>query len=178
MRKTLSTLDRVSPAGFARLALHVGAPRDCWEWRFYRDRNGYGRLSTRVRGETCTVLAHRLAYEVLRGPIQSGLELDHLCKNPACINPRHLEPVTGKENNARSNSRSAINARKTHCRHGHPLVGRNVVLEKDGGRRCRQCSRDKQRARGYVERGTLYDPNRRVLKRKPPPWLEDHARGV
>jgi hypothetical protein len=42
--------------------------------------------------------AHRIAYEAFRGPIAAGLEIDHLCRNPRCCNPVHLEPVTHREN--------------------------------------------------------------------------------
>jgi len=66
----------------------------CWIWHGYKHSQGYGRL--RVGGRK--VLAHRFAYELLIGPIPEGTTLDHLCENPACVNPAHLEPVTQGEN--------------------------------------------------------------------------------
>jgi hypothetical protein len=69
----------------------------CWVWTGCRIYSGYGRLS--VAGKL--VLAHRYAYELLRQPIPAGLTLDHLCRNRACINPEHLEPVSVAENTRR-----------------------------------------------------------------------------
>jgi hypothetical protein len=70
------------------------------------------------------------------------LTLDHLCRNKACVNPAHLEPVTNRENVLRGVGLSAENARKTHCKRGHPLSGDNVVVSKGGRkRRCVACER-------------------------------------
>jgi hypothetical protein len=81
---------------------------------------------------------------LLVGPIPEGKQLDHLCRNRACINPEHLEPVTAKENILRGESFSAKNARKTHCIHGHELSGDNLRILKHG-RVCLECRRTKDR---------------------------------
>lgn len=69
----------------------------CWQWTGAMTPQGYGHLRTGGRH----VGAHRFAYELLVGPIPAGLHIDHLCMNPSCCNPAHLEPVTQEENNRR-----------------------------------------------------------------------------
>lgn len=108
----------------------------CWLWGFKPDRAGYGGIS--VRGKTQP--AHRVSYEVFRGPIPAGLVLDHLCRTPACVNPSHLEPVTNRENILRGTSFSAVNASKTHCHQGHPLSAENLYISGRGYRHCRACN--------------------------------------
>lgn len=71
---------------------------DCWEWTAGTTSHGYGNFRV---SEDSVVGAHRFVYEWLVGPISEGLELDHLCSNTLCINPDHLEPVTGEENRRR-----------------------------------------------------------------------------
>lgn len=73
-------------------------PDECWPWLATLDRYGYGTFhdGRRLTG------AHRMAYELLRGPIPDGLELDHLCRTRGCVNPAHLEAVTHRENMGRS----------------------------------------------------------------------------
>lgn len=88
-------LDRTVPV------LVVSPLDECWVWCARTNRNGYGRL--RVGGRE--LMAHRLAYEALVGPIPEGLVLDHLCRVRLCINPAHLEPVTVRENTLRGEAR-------------------------------------------------------------------------
>jgi len=71
---------------------------DCWEWTAGRDRHGYGQLKISSAGRKTTARAHRVVYEIVRGPIPEGLTLDHLCRNRGCVNPSHLEPVTIGDN--------------------------------------------------------------------------------
>lgn len=109
---------------------------DCWLWTGCTRDRGYGTVSIKGRQEC----AHRMAYELTHGKIPEGKILDHLCRQPACCNPDHLEVVTHKINILRGKSPSAINARKTHCRHGHAFTVENTRISR-GGRYCRTCAR-------------------------------------
>lgn len=135
-----------------------GGEDECWMWTGGTGR-GYGRFypDPRRSAPPRQVPAHRFAYELLVGPIPEGMTLDHLCRNRACVNPAHLEPVTGRENTMRGESPSAQNARKTHCRRGHPYDEENTFWVRTAygrGRKCRICERDPARRRGWrVESG-------------------------
>lgn len=84
--------------------------------------------------------AHRVSYEWVHGPIPDGLELDHLCRNPSCVNPEHLEAVTHQENARRGEGTMGdLYTPKTCCKHGHPYSGENLYLPPRGGRECRAC---------------------------------------
>lgn len=125
----------------------------CWEWTGGRSSAGYGRfVPWRTQKNK---YAHRLSYEYCIGPIPNGLQIDHLCRNRACINPLHMEAVTRKENIRRGMCFSGINARKTHCIHGHPLSGENLYIVYGRGRverRCRECHRIKFRFYYYRDK--------------------------
>lgn len=107
----------------------------CWNWTGAQSR-GYGHF----RANGCTVGAHRFSYELHVGPIPDGLELDHLCRNRACVNPAHLEAVTHRVNLLRSNGVVAKHANQTHCENGHPFNEKNTYRRPDGSSRdCRKC---------------------------------------
>ena len=112
----------------------------CWEWTASRFALGYGKFKFEGKNR----LAHRFSYEHLVGPIPEGLTLDHLCRNRGCVNPKHLEPVTMKENLHRGQSIQAINARKAYCKRGHEFTPENTYYT-IGGRNCRTCRREATR---------------------------------
>jgi hypothetical protein len=130
----------------------------CWVWARGLDQDGYGQFTVNDRQRR----AHRFAYELLVGPIPDGLQLDHLCRNPSCVNPGHLEPVTPRENNLRGETFGARNAAKTHCKRGHPFDEENTYVNKRGGRCCRACARfgarQKARAAGKPRRRYRKEP--------------------
>lgn len=110
----------------------------CWLWTSTTTPNGYGQISRGGRNAGMAY-AHRVAYELLVGPIPEGLTIDHLCRVRNCVNPAHLEAVDHRTNVLRSESWTAINARKTECPHGHPYDDTNTVIGTKGERRCRTC---------------------------------------
>lgn len=99
--------------------------------------DGYGRVLHKGKH----LYAHRAMYEIERGVIPDGLTIDHLCRVTACVNPAHMEVVTRRENILRGNTLAAKNAAKTHCKHGHPLNGANLIIDSEGARACRTCRR-------------------------------------
>lgn len=117
----------------ANVASKIGerTPSGCLPWMAAKT-NGYGvvQYEGRVRR------AHRIVYALAKGPIPHGFEVDHLCRNRACVNPEHLEAVPQPVNNMRSLSASALHARQSHCLRGHKVE-----------RFCRECSRIRDAAR-------------------------------
>ena len=136
------------PTPVDRFWAKVNKTDGCWRWTGYITREGYGRTATVVSGRRTTTMAHRLAYELLVGSIPDGLELDHLCRVRNCVRPDHLEPVTGRVNRLRSPIHfSALNAAKTHCKHGHEFTPENTRTRPGHPRECRTCAREQQKER-------------------------------
>ena len=113
----------------------------CDEWQGRLD-NGYGRFW--LDGQS--LLAHRVAWEITHGLIAEGLQIDHLCRNRACVNPAHLEPVTIATNVLRGTGITATNAAKTMCLKGHPFDDQNTRTRRNGQRACKECQRDRVRS--------------------------------
>ncbi len=137
---------------------------ECWPWTGTLEEPGYGQFYTGESGSQPRLMkAHRFAYALLVGPIPPRLDLDHTCHDPAicqlgnacphrrCVNPAHLEPVTEQINVLRSGNSAAAYAQRTHCPKGHPLSGANLIIRKNGARRCRACKNERERQR-YAER--------------------------
>jgi len=108
----------------------------CWVWQRSVTRGGYGHLREGGRMQ----YAHRVYYERLRGTIPAGLQLDHLCRNRSCVNPAHLQPVTGHVNTLRGDTIAARRKAQTHCVKDHPFDDENT-LSRSRMRECRECRR-------------------------------------
>lgn len=119
----------------------------CWIWLGSAVNGGYGDVYDRGRH----VRAHRWTYETLIGPIPTGLELDHLCRTPSCVNPTHLEAVTHAENVRRGTGACAVHAQKTHCLRGHIFDDANTYRDRHG-RRCRTCAKEYEQRRDRPHR--------------------------
>jgi hypothetical protein len=115
-------------------------PGECDLWKGCRDRDGYG--AKWINGKR--VMAHRWAYEQTFGPIPPGMQVDHLCRNRACCNPKHLEAISRQENIRRAAWRDT-------CTRGHAMAPANISWQ-SGRRKCRAChveacARSRQRKR-------------------------------
>ena len=135
----------------------------CWLWTANISGAGYGKY----KAERRSCLAHRTAYELVKGPIPTGLQIDHLCRVRCCINPDHLEAVTISVNQRRGLSPAKIREQhkavamrqraKTHCPHGHEYTPENLITRtsppyRRPSRMCRICENANQRLRHNEKR--------------------------
>jgi len=127
----------------------INLETDCWEWQAALDRDGYGCFRfTHEQGNKSWGKAYVFAYEYFVAPVPDQMQLDHECRNRACVNPDHLRVVTLVDNVMAGESPPARNARKTHCKHGHPLFGDNLYVQPSTGYRyCRTCKRASEQKR-------------------------------
>ncbi|MYR46623.1 HNH endonuclease [Streptomyces sp. SID5910] len=146
---------KINPRG--PVSLYRGAPGPCHLWtggaRSKRPHDAgehgefYGAFSVNGR----TVRAHQYAYEQAHAPLpepaddEQRPEVDHKCRRRNCVNVAHLELTDHRTNTLRSTGPTAINARKTHCAHGHPYDADNTRRRPDGSRACRTCERTRTR---------------------------------
>lgn len=128
----------------------------CWRWTGCTQKPGYGRF----RGDGETVYAHRYSFELHKGAIPARFVIDHVCRNPGCVNPDHLEAVTNRENTMRgtapAKARVSIKIARlarvasmraiVHCPQGHAYDKANTRYRQDGRRRCAECYRQRARA--------------------------------
>lgn len=108
---------------------------DCWLWTGAVSSSGYGCWGVNGKSQS----THRLAYEALVGPIPAGMTIDHLCRVKVCVNPAHMEPVTGAENSRRYADTI------THCPQNHPYTPENTIMGSHNNRACRACQNDRRR---------------------------------
>lgn len=134
------------PAAKDRIMSRILIPKnkdDCWEWLGFHTKFGYSRINL---GFNINPDVHRIMYELVKGKVPKGLELDHLCRNKGCINPDHLEAVTHVENQKRGKVNQ--NKNKTHCKRGHEFIKDNTYVNSKGVRACKECI--KLRGKGLI----------------------------
>lgn len=112
----------------------------CHVWRGSKDRDGYGQ--TRFNGRYVGV--HRYVWELAKGKIGEGMEIDHQCQVKACCNVDHLREVTHQVNMTENIEGTGwqVNLAKTHCPKGHPYDEANTYYRPGTNYRdCRECRR-------------------------------------
>lgn len=118
----------------------------CWNIPYAINPGGYSQWRSPSRASIQEAFTHRFTYRFLKGPIPDGLHIDHLCRNRACANPDHMEPVTCAVNVLRGEGLCAQNARRSHCSNGHEFTPENtqMVLRSNGKqyRRCATCRKE------------------------------------
>lgn len=132
-----------TPIRFWRFVEPMLDDRGCWEWTGARSKRGYGVFG--ISNPRKNLCAHRYSWELANErTVPEGLQLDHLCRNPRCVNPDHLEPVTHAENVRRGIAGQVNRERQlnlTHCKRGHEFSSDNTGRDHRGHRYCITCSR-------------------------------------
>lgn len=139
-RNGIPTVLKLDPDPAKRFWQKVLKTAECWLWTGCTTAaNGYGQITVNHR----RMLAHVFSYELLHGTVVGpGLEIDHSCSNPSCVNPAHLEAVTHRENSLRTILRGRNhNKSKTWCVNGHEFTPANTYIKKTGSRACIKCMR-------------------------------------
>ena len=108
----------------------------CWLCVSSNNKFGYARIRVSDR----LIGAHRISYQITRGSIPDGFEIDHLCRVTCCVNPDHLEAVTQEENKRRQ-ALAIETANGFRCKSGHLRIGEGIYHHPRGERRCRECAR-------------------------------------
>lgn len=122
------------------LKSNISIEYGCWVWTGTKFASGYARLYLEPRQ---SIRVHRMSFLIFNGPLIPGLVIDHKCRNKICINPNHLRQVSNSVNSIEnSNSVSAINIAKTHCKNGHEFTEENTYNQPNTNfRYCKKCSR-------------------------------------
>lgn len=145
-------IPKLDPVKLNEFIIRFKKDAGCWVWIGSLRPNGYGIFYFNGK-----LTAHRVSYEVFNGPIPDGLVVNHKCRNRRCVNPDHLNTITDKENVLNGVGISVVNAKKTHCKYGHPFNKKNTYIKSDGARACVPCG---------LTRAKRYRQNRPPLKSK------------
>jgi hypothetical protein len=153
----------IRPERFWRFVPAHRPTDECWLWLGRIDTSGYGEYKQYASpGRKHFWRAHRVAYELLVGPIPEGLVIDHLCRVRDCVNPAHMEPVTSAENTRRGSAVGRSGATGAHlrrayvdgvgyiCRYGHVMTPQNTFVDRRGYWICRTCRYERHKE--WVER--------------------------
>ena len=139
---------------------HIMNTGQCINWTKYISKSGYG--DVRINGKTYRV--HRVEWEKVMGKIPNGFQIDHLCRNRACVKIDHMELVTNKENLRRGNGICALNSRKSFCIKGHPYSEKNTYQNRRG-RVCRTCMREWTRNHWLKHSKSMTEYSKKYQKR-------------
>ena len=142
-KKGINYNHKVQPLA-ERFWSHVNKTDGCWLWTGTKS-DGYGKITIYIDGQRKCRFAHIVAYELVKGKVPDGYDLDHLCRNHSCVNPDHLDPVPHQINMERSH-KSRYNSLKQFCPAGHPYDEENTYYN-NGRRTCRTCVRERARKR-------------------------------
>lgn len=129
-----------------RFWAHVAQSEGCWEWQASVFRTGYGQFRDGGR----SMRAHRVAWELVNGPIPEGLHVCHRCDNRKCVRPDHLFLGTRSDNMQDMSAKGRGWGSRLICRAGLHRIDDNPIRLPGGGRRCRECAR--RNMREYVAR--------------------------
>lgn len=101
--------------------IHPEPNTGCWLWGGYVNKKGYGLFMIHLNYIWKNMKAHRMAYALYVGELKPGLTIDHLCRTRCCVNPKHLEQVTLRENQSRGiyPKRKPL---KEFCYRGHKIA--------------------------------------------------------
>lgn len=126
-----------------RILARISVLRGCWLFSKPDPSTGYARITVKGR----RVYVHRLAYMLVHGAFAPSLQIDHLCHQRNCVNPRHMEAVPQRVNILRGVGFAAENARKTHCPQGHEYALH--ARKKKNARDCGICHRVREYERKH-----------------------------
>lgn len=148
----------MTPKDIERFWAKVEKTPGCWLWTGRTSPEGYGRFSLGKRGDG---LAHRIAFELVHGPLLPGIKVLHSCDTPPCVRDDHLFAGTQKDNvldAVQKGRHSSVvgrhwSTRKTHCKAGHPFDAVNTHVRPNGGRTCRTCRRKRKRHKAVRKEG-------------------------